>query len=158
MANYSMTLKGPLKNRSVIFLTTQKTWNYKLFMVVEHLMLAIHWLVSVLQAWWHFFFFNLKWFTSILKHFYQNLCMQESHPLLKLHEVPTTDSSQVRWVQVQVHRGVAEVYLNLDEAYLSWSCMRRKASTPRRSRGVLAFLRVQLQRNVDEEGGKYTEE
>ena len=35
--------------------------------------------------------------------------------------------------------------------------MRRKASTPRRSRGVLAFLRVQLQRNVDEEGGKYTE-
>ena len=38
---------------------------------------------------------------------------------LKLHEVPTTDSSQVRRVQVQVHRGVAEVYLNLDEAYLS---------------------------------------
>ena len=92
MANYSMTLKGPLKNRSVIFLTTQKTWNYKLFMVVEHLMLAIHWLVSVLQAWWHFFFFNLKWFTLNLKHFYKNLCMQESHPLLKLHEVPTTDS------------------------------------------------------------------
>ena len=105
MANYSMTLKGPLKNRSVIFLTTQKTWNYKLFMVVEHLMLAIHWLVSVLQAWWHFFFFNLKWFTLNLKHFYKNLCMQESHPLLKLHEVPTTDSSQVR--QVRVHRGSA---------------------------------------------------
>ena len=38
---------------------------------------------------------------------------------LKLHEVPTTDSSQVRRVQVQVHRGEAEVYLNLDEAYLS---------------------------------------
>ena len=87
-----MTLKGPLKNRSVIFLTTQKTWNYKFSMVVEHLMLAIHWLVSVLQAWWHFFFFNLKWFTLNLKHFYKNLCMQESHPLLKLHEVPTTDS------------------------------------------------------------------
>ena len=38
---------------------------------------------------------------------------------LKLHEVPTTDSSQVRRVQVQVHRGEAEVYLNLDGAYLS---------------------------------------
>ena len=38
---------------------------------------------------------------------------------LKLHEVPTTDFSQVRRVQVQVHRGEAEVYLNLDEAYLS---------------------------------------
>ena len=33
----------------------------------------------------------------------------------------------------------------------------RKASTPRRSRGVLAVLRVQLQCNVDEEEGKYTE-
>ena len=33
--------------------------------------------------------------------------------------VPTTDFSQVRRVQVQVHRGEAEVYLNLDEAYLS---------------------------------------
>ena len=58
---------------------------------------------------------------------------------LKLHEVPTTDSSQVRWVQVQVHRGEAEVYLNLDEAYLRRSCTRRKASTPRRSRGVLVL-------------------
>ena len=52
---------------------------------------------------------------------------------------------------------IAEVDLDLDEGDLSWSCTRRKASTPRRSRGVLAFLRVQLQRNVDEEGGKYTE-
>ena len=34
--------------------------------------------------------------------------------------------------------------LNLDEAYLSWSCTRRKASTPRRSRGVLASLRVNI--------------
>ena len=29
---------------------------------------------------------------------------------------------------------------SLDEAYLSWNCTRRKASTPRRSRDVLAFL------------------
>ena len=70
---------------------------------------------------------------------------------------PPTDSAQVPRVQGQVHRGAAEVNLALDEGDLSWSCTRRKASTPRRSRGVLAFLRVQLQRNVDEEGGKYTE-
>ena len=29
------------------------------------------------------------------------------------------DSAQVPRVQVQVHRGVAEVYLDLDERYLS---------------------------------------
>ena len=32
--------------------------------------------------------------------------------------------------------------LGLDEGDLSWSCTRRKASTPRRSPGVLAFPRV----------------
>ena len=49
------------------------------------------------------------------------------------------------------------LYLDLAAMDLSWSCRRRKASTPRRSQGVLAFLRVQLQFNVDEEEGKYTE-
>ena len=38
---------------------------------------------------------------------------------LKLHEVPTTDSSQVRRVQVQVQQGEGELDLNMDEAYLS---------------------------------------
>ena len=46
---------------------------------------------------------------------------------------------------------IAKVDLDLDEGDLSWSCTRRKASTLKRSRGVLAFLRVQLQRNVDED-------
>ena len=36
------------------------------------------------------------------------------------------------------------------------STLSPSSSTPRRSRGVLE-LGVQLQRNVDEEGGKYTE-
>ena len=64
-----------------------------------------------------------KW--SISKHWYKSYSGGRwtwPTPLkleLKLHEVPTTDSSQVRRVQVQVHRGEAEVYLNLDEAYLS---------------------------------------
>ena len=40
-----MTLKVPLKNRSVIFFTTQKT-NFVKLSKVEHLRLAIHWLVS----------------------------------------------------------------------------------------------------------------
>ena len=55
---------------------------------------------------------------------------------------PRATSTQVRLVQVQVHLGFASVYLNLDSAYL---------------RGVSGGHLVQLQRNVDEEGGKYTE-
>ncbi len=75
---------------------------------------------------------------------------------LKLYEVATEDSTQVNQGYVQVHRGVAEVYLDLAAVYLSLSCTRRIASTSRRSRDVLTFLRVQLLCNGDEEEGKYT--
>ena len=83
----------------------------------------------------------------------------------------SVDSTQGHRVQVQVQRGAAELNLDLDEVALSWSCTRRRTSTSRPSwsstrrsrvelqlgRDVLVLLRVQLQRNVDELGGKYTE-
>ena len=92
-----------------------------------------------------------------------------------------TDSDQVHRGQVEVQRGEAELDFNLAEMDLIWSCTRRRTSTPRpspskpspsptrRSRvglglgwdglswDVLVLLRVQLQCNVDEKGGKYTE-
>ena len=53
------------------------------------------------------------------------------------------------WVEVarggkQVHRGVAEVYLLSSECNFNAMLTRREASTPRRSRGVLASLRVNI--------------
>ena len=83
----------------------------------------------------------------------------------------SVDSTQGHRVQVQVQRGAAELNLDLDEVALSWSCTRRRTSTSRPSwsstrrsrvelqlgRDVLVLLRVQLQCNVDELGGKYTE-
>ena len=92
-----------------------------------------------------------------------------------------TDSDQVHRGQVEVRRGEAELDFNLAEMDLIWSCTRRRTSTPRpspsklspsptrRSRvglglgwdglgwDVLVLLRVQLQCNVYEKGGKYTE-
>ena len=87
-----------------------------------------------------------------------------------------TDSDQVHRGQVEVQQGEAELDFNLAEMDLIWSCTRRRTSTPRpspskpspsltrRSRvglGLgwdgLVLLRVQLQCNVDEKGGKYTE-
>ena len=51
------------------------------------------------------------------------------------------------------------MYLNLEEVYLllHTNAPSPSPSTTRRSQGVLAFLQVQLQFNVDEEEGKYTE-
>ena len=83
----------------------------------------------------------------------------------------SVDSAQGHRVQVQVQRGAAELNLDLDEVALSWSCTRRRTSTSRPSwsstrrsrvelqlgRDVLVLLRVQLQCDVDELGGKYTE-
>ena len=53
------------------------------------------------------------------------------------------------WAEVaqggkQVHRGVAEVYLLFSECNFSAMLTRREASTSRRSRGVLASLRVNI--------------
>ena len=77
------------------------------------------------------------------------------------------------WAEVaqggkQVHRGAAEMYLLSSECNFSAMLMRRKASTPRRSRGVLVIPpnhhcigvcgghRVQLQSIVDEEEASTT--
>ena len=51
---------------------------------------------------------------------------------------------------------VASVYLPPSSSTLRWSCIRRKASTPRLRLGVLAFLLVQLQLKSPSSKSKFT--